>query len=47
MVVPRASRRVPMVHRQSSLESSDVWVPLTATDTSSVAESTLISGTAQ
>jgi hypothetical protein len=47
MVVPRASRRVPMVQRQSSFESSDVWVPLTASDTSSAAEYTLISGTAQ
>jgi len=32
MVVPRASMRVPMVQRQSSFESSDVWVPLTASD---------------
>jgi hypothetical protein len=47
MVIPRASRRVPMVQHQSSLESSHVWVPLTASDTISVAEYTLISGTAQ
>jgi len=40
MVVPRASGRVPMVQRQSSFESS-------ASDTSSVVEYTLISGTAQ
>jgi len=47
MVVPRASTLVPMVQPQSTSESSHVWVPLTASDTSSVAEHTLISGTAQ